>query len=987
MKLKSVAVDPGSYDPRLDAPAADAINRAIQAYEMDHGRKPKFASFFRDPERNDAAGGAQNSEHLHGAALDVDMSDNDSFAPYLQAVGFSNPIKSYKNPKSGKVQSEANHWQFNSLHGSGGSQSAGQGGISFSPAPQYQAPMVDFESLPPLEPKAIVQGLDYSKQPALQGDYSRLQGNYGGRAPQVNEDPALTGIIQKSYEQGRQMPSYTPKEYESQIQDSLKTLQGLRVPTPVEPVKQPGILESIIQNVQSVYDSKAQPTGNIPGVLGQGFGVAAPAVIGGLLGTPFGPAGIAVGSGLGGAIGENFRGHNQDVREGRTTTPLQYLIRTGTGATAALPLFKGATLAGTIAKNAGVGAVVGGAGTALEDIGTGRGFDVGRTLEGAGVGTVLGAATGPFAGIEKNQQLAKKLLESELPTGYNSTAPSGKMPVKSPLPTKFGSGKLPVQTELPSVQTLSDPAAGIDAMEIFQGGSTRTNPVVINEQSFKPFEHGDPKPRVNNVTPKFESDIDRALYIIANRAENNRSVADDKFLNFARQVFPDLADKDILNVAGRVKQTVVNEAAAQGEKAVIPKTFQQAVDDLFPVQEPSTRLIKPEEAIPVAQSVEAPQPVTPRLGPDGYIDSATISSPVEQVFRNRSSAMRGSRALGLAKESVQPVQIGPGQWMIHQLDAPVKVPDVPAVQALSQSVDPGMAPAQAIIPEVPARIPTTGKPATITHALRGLDPRDSATVHDFDLSATQPGQKVEGLGTFKGFDDDGLPIISRKGGGKRPGESGVAHDADSIGTLLKQAGDLLEPQDVQMIQETLADVQTGQATKFVGRAKVGRSSEVAAGLNSPGTGGAYGTSSIDRVLSIEYKPATPAVGKRPGVPAQVRAKVIDSNGQPGIRIIKEAGNPDVGFIRAGAEQPLENHFPALLDPSKRELITDAQIQKAGAIRQAAQGTKHANNHIVKRLDDVIRANDDKAAMQAIRDLDRLPPEIQQELAKQRGCIK
>lgn len=403
-------------------------------------------------------------------------------------------------------------------------------------------------------------------------------------------------------------------------------------------------------------------------------------------------------------------------------------------------------------------------------------------------------------------------------------------------------------------------------------------------------------------------------------------------------------------------------------------------------------------------------PAGPQPGPNGYIARETINAPIDQTFLNRSSAMRGARNLGLERTEVQPVQVGPGEWMIHKVEPTVPKADVPSVAPKAGELPPetvlvnpaeparlpdnnaagipGAVSPPAANPEAPKPTPRSvlpgqaAKPATVVKALEGLNPQEQVTVHDFDLSTVEPGTKIDGLkGTFQGVDEDGLPILSRKAGLKRPGESGFAHDEESLASLLKQAGDTLQPGDDAMLRDILQDVQAGQATQFVGRAKQGRSTNMEASADTPGTMAAFGTKTNDRVLGLYYKPASAKT------PSQIVARVVNDLGEQATRIIREAGNPDVGYMRTGSGPRTEMHTPSTIATQKRALVSDADIQKAGIVRKTAMGTKLEAHPIVRRIDEAIQANNSEKLHQALRDFDRLPPELQKQLGVQSGCVK
>lgn len=105
--------------------------------------------------------------------------------------------------------------------------------------------------------------------------------------------------------------------------------------------------------------------------------------------------------------------------------------------------------------------------------------------------------------------------------------------------------------------------------------------LTVNDLSFKPFVHGSPKPRVGGKVPQFESDLDKALYIVANR--NVTSGADDKFLQFAREALPGLSDDQIIDLASDVKKRVVQIAkGSEGDSPTVPKTTAELLNKKYP---------------------------------------------------------------------------------------------------------------------------------------------------------------------------------------------------------------------------------------------------------------------------------------------------------------------------------------------------------------------------------------------------------------------
>lgn len=306
---------------------------------------------------------------------------------------------------------------------------------------------------------------------------------------------------------------------------------------------------------------------------------------------------------------------------------------------------------------------------------------------------------------------------------------------------------------------------------------------------------------------------------------------------------------------------------------------------------------------------------------------------------------------------------------------PVQVDGTPAPKVAEKPVKP----AETIIGEPGAR-PIQTKPASVDHALRGLAPENQKTVFDHDLTNARPGQQIEGLGKFQGWDGDGLPIISRKGGG-RPGESGVAYDTPSLQTLFNQGGHLLNDQEKAMIGTMMQDVEQGLATQSTGFAKHGRGSGISKAVQSPETAAEFGTPANDRILSIEYKQGTNKT------PEQIRAIVVNEQGNTRTRIIKEAGNPDLGYVRTGSAPLTEAHMPAGLEAGVKNQTTDANILATGKYLKALDGTPYANHPAAKALRDAASMGDAKSIETALRYMDRLPAEARRLLGQQSGCIK
>lgn len=446
-----------------------------------------------------------------------------------------------------------------------------------------------------------------------------------------------------------------------------------RIPAPINP------LQNFVNEAANAFTFDAVDNRVNPGI-SSGAGRVAGSIGNVLAGAGIGSLIPGLGTGVGALIGSILaaggQGYGRGVDEQMDRgIPFSKVDQVGPalqggveGLLQGLPAIRGASMLGGAAKTALRDVALGAPTSAASQLLSNGSVDPGRLL-----GDTLGYAGGgvanrllmPKATDLPTPQPKPAVVETELPK-------TGSM-VKQPAPTGLGY-KGPMVGELPRAPQPEQDLFNVSENDIFPDTIPQNRTVQVNEQSFKPFVHGDPKPRVNSVTPKFESDVDRALYIIANRSENNRSFADDKFFGFAREVFPNLKEDEIIDLATRVKQTVVNTAKEQGDSAFVPKTFRGLVDELYPAPPKMEPRVIPKGETPTSPfdppapktNPQAPAPKTPQPGPTGYVDPNSIDALSPQVYTNKSSAYRGAKTLGLKRGDVTPVQIEKGKWMVHR---------------------------------------------------------------------------------------------------------------------------------------------------------------------------------------------------------------------------------------------------------------------------------------------------------------------------------
>jgi len=599
----------------LLADAAERFELANHAFQADHPGQhivinsalrsfAEQADLYRKLAGRQAVAKPGTSLHEKGMALDIQ--NYEEAKPYLEAVGF----------KWGNYKNDPWHFDFvgsSSKAAAGGKKAAGKVANNVEgPSPVQLA-----------DPFAGVQTI------GLGGTPVNLQNPFG----QISIDTSTPSV------------EMAPVDLFSAVQQGLAR-DAMRPP-------QTNFFSDIGGGFGSVYSKDVQPgAGGLGTMIGQTAGLVGPALAAGALGGPFAAGAAAFGTG-------GLAEYNRELRNNLQPDPMkigtQALINT---AGVAIPALRGPTMLSTGLRNAGVASALGaGASAVTQGQETGK-IDIGQLLKDAGI-------SGATAGILSAALFKPRLSETKIPSSVqkrlNALLPEGETvegvlnkPLGRPIPDfgrtdGIGSRRLPA-----SAQSVDDIIGSLDETQMFLPSENRA-PFRVVEKSFERFVHGDPKPRVGSIVPKFESDIDRALYIIAKREDaGTLSLADDKFLGFLQETFPTLQKNEIINLAQRVRDEVVVPLARKGGNGtVIPKSFQSFTDEMF------GGLGKG------AASVQGPARMVPKIGPTGYIDRATINPASDTTFVSKSAAKRGLKGLGLSPKVVEPVKVGNKQWMLH----------------------------------------------------------------------------------------------------------------------------------------------------------------------------------------------------------------------------------------------------------------------------------------------------------------------------------
>lgn len=441
-----------------------------------------------------------------------------------------------------------------------------------------------------------------------------------------------------------------------------------------------GFLEDVFNSAvnQGSFNLVNNPTsGGLGSIIGSTIGGVGNALTGVALAgfTPFAPeVTVPAGLFLGGALGAGTLEARQQQLAGREALDVPAILgQSAVGGAlnlvapsrAASPIVRGLSNIGRFGGSAAVGDV---ASQAIRNQGDLSQLDVGEILQtgafGSGLGLVASAikprtpaqsaatpdTPQPLALLEQRPRQLTGGVES-VPALPGGTEPrlltTGRdIPVQAveQIPTETGAilerprttgilkeglGRTETigQPEIPgrpfelsiskSVDNVAEPISGEN---IRSEPTKQVNPsnVEFNELKFLPFVHGKPKPRVGRSVPKFESDVDAALFIIAKR-EGNLSFADDKFFNFARSVFPTLSDEQIISVAQGVSRRVVRSSKAG--QLNIPRTFTNVLDELYPGEQQVSRTsavnTQPEVTAtfepPPTNVLETPQNVRPEV--------------------------------------------------------------------------------------------------------------------------------------------------------------------------------------------------------------------------------------------------------------------------------------------------------------------------------------------------------------------------------------
>ena len=91
---------------RLDSEAAEAFKKANAEYKAKYGKDIPVLSAYRSASYNASIGGATNSNHIGGRAIDVNFADWQKVKPIIEKFGF----KQLGGTFNGK--SEDNHFDF-----------------------------------------------------------------------------------------------------------------------------------------------------------------------------------------------------------------------------------------------------------------------------------------------------------------------------------------------------------------------------------------------------------------------------------------------------------------------------------------------------------------------------------------------------------------------------------------------------------------------------------------------------------------------------------------------------------------------------------------------------------------------------------------------------------------------------------------------------------------------------------------------------------
>jgi hypothetical protein len=566
------------------------------------------------------------------------------------------------------------------------------------------------------------------------------------------------------------------------------------------PQPQPGFLGDVWNSAQSVYNPQVNPSGGLGGILGQGLGVSAPAVLGGLLGGalggPFAEVTAPLGMGLGGAVGELFQGHSQDVREGKETTPQKMAIRSIVGAANGIPFLEGESILATAAKNAAMGYGIGSLGNASEQyVDTGK-VDLNQVMQAGGIGAVMGGATSLF-GVPKSAALAAEeararnlfrsseehlaeaaISRGEDPTEYlnNSLAAGtqdGRFPIKQPSPQGFHRFN-----RFPEQQTLIDDRLAnlLRAPEVTP--APEGTPFPVKQPEPTGFIHEAPVTPYDSVT------------------EQMGKARVDSYMP-EHQLLTTSADQDVAirpTEQGPYGPVEGNGAVWQKglgrEEQYTPETPMDSVVPEDTTPQPAKRMVIPTSAY---------KPETNYRGleqPTGTVDNQAVRILSENQhyakvrFTEPGELFRQGETRVVSKERIvtpealdqvgeaKPTQNELGHTQISKDEFHSSTDDLASALDTSET-----------LPSTPKNL-----------AEQGILPPDLAPF-------------------------DPRPEISRKGGMTVYGERGTYHSLNEMLQYQPGIQEALTPHENQVLAKTFAAIQSGQALQFDHTAKVHKSSQ------------------------------------------------------------------------------------------------------------------------------------------------------------------
>ena len=353
-------------------------------------------------------------------------------------------------------------------------------------------------------------------------------------------------------------------------------------------------LQSAWQGFQQPFNPYASQPEGLSGMAGEFAGRAALPVLAGLAG-----GGLPLIAGAGAATGA-IREDTRQRKYNETPNLGKIGLSAATESLVAAPFLKGGFV-----PNALMGGGIAGAQSAVDQLNSTGQIDPGTLAKDAAIGGVLSGGLGKFFGPKPVPDIPAPDAIPDLRLlsgGRDPLRLTGGLEAPKALP-----GAVDIQT--PGGGVIQRPAGeGVKPNNVIDIQARPTEPTIdgaqqksfsditFNDISFKPFVEGSPKPRVGGITPTFESDVDKALYIIANRGV--KSGADDKFLDFAKRAYPTLDENEIITLANKIKPKVIELSKNPGG-ANIPTQHRNIIAEMFPERT---------HASPVAQSADVIQP-------------------------------------------------------------------------------------------------------------------------------------------------------------------------------------------------------------------------------------------------------------------------------------------------------------------------------------------------------------------------------------------